>query len=267
MLKIWTICNQKGGVGKTTTTIALGGLLAEHGMRVLLVDFDPHGSLTAYFKMDSETVTRSAYELFQHREGLSADHLQALVQPSGFENLSVLPASMSLATLDRQLGGSEGVGTILSRALQAAADSYDFVLIDCPPILGVLMVNALAACDHLLIPVQTDYLALKGMQRMLHTLELVNATRGRPITYSLIPTLYDRRTHASRESLLELKKHHEACLWPGFVPMDTKFRDASHAHVPPSRYAPGCRGVRAYKHLLKALLDGSLIRPCTSASQ
>ncbi|MBI2379390.1 MAG: ParA family protein [Gammaproteobacteria bacterium] len=257
-MQVWTVCNQKGGVGKTTTTVALGGLLASHGERVLLVDFDPHASMTAYFAHDPDAVKRSGYELFHHPDGLPAGLLQELVVDTGFANLSLLPASISLATLDRQLGASEGVGTILNQALFAAREHYDFVLIDCPPILGVLMVNALAACQHLLIPVQTDFLALKGMERMLHTLDMVNATRGEVIPYTIVPTLYDRRTHASVQALHDLKKHYDAYMWDGVVPMDTKFRDASNLHMPPSLLAPSCRGVRAYKRLLKSMLDGSL---------
>lgn len=265
MLQIWTVCNQKGGVGKTTTTVSLGGLLASHGERVLLVDFDPHASMTAYFGHDPDEITRSAYELFQHQGELPQGLLQELALPTGYDNLSLLPASISLATLDRQLGGVEGVGKILTRALESARDKYDFVLIDCPPILGVLMVNALAACNHLLIPVQTDFLALKGMERMLHTLDMVNATRGQAVPYTIVPTLYDRRTHASLQVLHDLKKHYDELLWDGVIPVDTKFRDASNSHVPPSLYAPSSRGVRAYKRLLRGMLDGSLRQKAEAA--
>lgn len=265
MLQIWTVCNQKGGVGKTTTTVSLGGLLASHGERVLLVDFDPHASMTAYFGLDPDEVKRSAYELFQHQGENPQGLLKELAVETGYANLSLLPASISLATLDRQLGGTEGVGTILPRALVAAGADFDFVLIDCPPILGVLMVNALAACHHLLIPVQTDFLALKGMQRMLHTLDMVAMTRGKPIPYTIVPTLHDKRTHASLQALHELKKHYEPHLWDGVIPTDTKFRDASNNHVPPALYAPSCRGVRAYKHLLRSLLDGSLQKRAAEA--
>lgn len=266
MLQIWTVCNQKGGVGKTTTTVALGGLLAGHGERVLLIDFDPHASMTAYFGHDPDTIKRSAYELFQYQGELPPGLLEELAIDTGFDNLALLPASISLATLDRQLGGVEGVGTILTRALIAAREKFDFVLIDCPPILGVLMVNALAACHHLLIPVQTDFLATKGMERMLHTLDMVNATRGQKVPYTIVPTMYDKRTHASLAALHELKKHYEQYLWDGVIPGDTKFRDASNNHVPPGQFAPSSRGVRAYKRLLKAMLDGSLARRSEAVS-
>ena len=140
---VWTVANQKGGVGKTTTTIALAGLLAEQGHRVLLVDTDPHASLSYYFGIESEDLELSVYDLFM--QAANKEQIMQSMCPSSYENIDILPATMGLATLDRSLGNKGGMGLVLKKALQAIKNEYDYVLIDCPPVLGVLMVNALAA--------------------------------------------------------------------------------------------------------------------------
>ncbi len=153
---VWSVANQKGGVGKTTTTVTLAGLLSKKGHRVLLVDTDPHASLTTYLGYDSDEVEKSLFDLFQLPE-INRESVLPLIIQSEIENIDIVPAHMSLATLDRVMGNRSGMGLILKRALLALHGDYDYVLIDCPPILGVMMVNALAASDRILIPVQTEF--------------------------------------------------------------------------------------------------------------
>ncbi len=252
-MKVWTIANQKGGVGKTTTAVALGGLLASWGFRTLLLDVDPHGSLTSYFRYDPDAIEESVYSLFQGvMEKRPVDPLK-LLHRTGTEGLDLLPASVALATLDRQAGRQEGMGLVLSRALERLAGDYDYALIDCPPMLGVLLINALAACRQLIVPVQTEFLALKGLERMQHTLKMVLRARSTPLPYTIVPTMYDRRTRASVDSLRILREGHREHLWRGVVPIDTLFREASRAGLPPSLYDPRARGVQAYAALLEDL--------------
>lgn len=252
-MKVWAVANQKGGVGKTTTAVTLGGLLAGWGLRTLLVDIDPHGSLTSYFRLDPDEIDQSSYSLFQAVADRRDLDPESLLQPTGAKALDLLPASVALATLDRQAGRMDGMGLVLQKALARMQDRYEFVLIDCPPMLGVLMVNALAACDRLIIPVQTEFLALKGLERMLHTLKMVLKARSRPLDYLIVPTLFDRRTRASLDSLRLLREKYPERLWSGVIPVDTKFREASRAGVPPPMYDPRPRGVLAYAGLLEAL--------------
>ncbi len=258
-MKVWTISNQKGGVGKTTTAVTLGGLLANWGLRTLLVDVDPQGSLTSYFRYDPEELEQSVFSLFKAKsEGKKIDP-EALLCSTGIEGLELLPASVALATLDRQMGRLEGMGLILKQALDSLSGRFDHVLIDCPPMLGVLMVNALAACNHLIIPVQTEFLALKGLERMLHTLNMVLRSRTTPLTHTVVPTFFDRRTRASLDSLRVLRETYADTLWDSVIPVDTQFRESSRAGVPPPQFCPETRGVVAYTQLLGFLMQDERI--------
>lgn len=252
-MRIWSIANQKGGVGKTTSVVSLGGLLAEQGKRVLLVDLDPHGSLTSYFKQDPDSLDRSLYHLFFEQRHKDKAFIQSVLKPTSLENVSLLPATTSLATLERQVSGQDGMGLVLARSLAQLWDDYDHVLLDTPPILGVLLVNALAACQRLVIPTQTEHLALKGLERMIHTLKMVMRSQNRNLPYTIVPTLFDRRTGASQTTLKEMRRSYAESLWQEAIPVDTRLRDASHEGLFPHQLEPDGRGVRAYRHLLAKL--------------
>lgn len=253
-MRIWTVSNQKGGVGKTTTAVSLGGLLAAQGQRVLLVDLDPQGSMTSYFRLNPDGIEGSVYSLFEARANdQEIQHFAGLLQETGVDRLSLLPASTAMATLDRQLGARGGMGLVIKQALECLHDRFDYVLIDCPPMLGVLMVNALAACEQLLIPVQTEFLALKGLDRMLRTLEMIGHSKGGILPYTVIPTFFDRRTRASMDALRAMRDQHADHLWTRMIPIDTQFREASRAGKPISVYNSDARGTEAYTSLLRWL--------------
>lgn len=248
---VWTIANQKGGVGKTTTTVTLGGLLAQKNKRVLLVDTDPHASLSYYFGVDSEELSSSVYDVFVANTELDKDKVLDCLCPTKLDSLFILPATMALATLDRSMGNQNGMGLILKKAMELVADDFDYVLLDCPPVLGVLMVNALAACRRIIVPVQTEFLALKGLDRMMHTLEIMGKSQNREFEYIIVPTMYDKRVNAAADAYDVLKEQYQDMVWPGVIPVDTRFREASQAQTPPSVFCPKSRGVYAYKNLLK----------------
>jgi chromosome partitioning protein len=253
-VKVWTVANQKGGVGKTTTAVSLGGRLTQWGLRTLLIDIDPHGSLTSYFRYDPDALEVSVYNLFKAvADGRDIDPA-SLLHPTGTEGLDLMPAEMALATLDRQAGRLDGMGLVIKQALQKLETRYDHVIIDCPPILGILMINALAACEQLIIPVQTEFLALKGLERMLHTLQMVTKSRRVPLPYLIVPTMFDRRTRASIDTLRVMKGSFPDHLWHRLIPVDTLLREASKAGIPPAYFTPQGRGAMAYDQLLQDLM-------------
>ncbi len=249
---VWTIANQKGGVGKTTTTISLGGLLAERGKKVLLVDTDPHASLSYYFGIESEDLELSVYDLFVQVS--SKEQIMQSLCPTKYKNIDILPATMGLATLDRSLGTKGGMGLVLKKAVQKLSDEYDYVLMDCPPVLGVLMVNSLAASDRIIVPVQTEFLALKGLDRMMKTMEIMQGEQENAFTYTIVPTMFDKRTKASLLAYRKLQELYGNKVWQGVIPIDTNFRNASESQKVPSDFSASTRGVTAYRNLLDYLM-------------
>ncbi len=257
-LKVWTIANQKGGVGKTTTVASLAGALIKRGQRVLMIDTDPHASLGYYLGIDSEQIPSSLYDIFLAHKPLSLADVEKHIVPTSIDGLDLIPASMALATLDRALGHQEGMGLVLRNLLALLDEKYDIAIIDCPPILGVLMVNALAASEHIIIPVQTEFLAIKGLERMVKTMALMGRSKKTDYSFTILPTMYDRRTKASPVALQSLQLSYPETLWPDVIPVDTKFRDASLAHVPLSHHMPSSRGMKAYNRLLDFLMSREL---------
>ncbi|MDY6941619.1 MAG: ParA family protein [Pseudomonadota bacterium] len=249
-MRAWAVANQKGGVGKTTTVVTLAGTLAQQGHRVLAIDLDPHAGLSTHFGVSDDRSSEGTYALF----GSASRIDESLLLDTGCEGVQLLPASSALATLERQLGQRPGIGRVLSTALRTVSSSIDVVLMDCPPLLGVLMVNALAACDRLIVPVQTEFLALKGLEGLQKTLVML-ARAGHPVpSYLIVPTMFDRRTRASLDSLDWLRRHCGDNLWSDVIPVDTQFRDASQAATPLSQYRAGSRGALAYARLADDLM-------------
>ncbi|MEH6625214.1 MAG: ParA family protein [Motiliproteus sp.] len=254
-MHIWAVANQKGGVGKTTTVVTLAGLLADQGFDVLLLDLDPHGSLSSYFRYDPDSLEHSGYDLFQNEGQVPADLPASLLLNTSHDRINLIPASTAMATLERRAIGSDGMGLVVSRSLAHLWDRFDYVLIDSPPVLGVLMVNALAACERLIVPVQTEFLAIKGLERMVRTLSMINKARTRKLNYYILPTFFDRRTQASLQSLRLIKKNYPNEIAEAVVPIDTKFRNASTKGIVPSALDPSTHGVRAYGMLMRSLLS------------
>jgi chromosome partitioning protein len=250
-MQVWAIANQKGGVGKTTTSLCLARRLAADGQRVLLIDLDPHASLTRSFSIPVDPPPAGSHDLFnRHHQDVAT-----LARDTAIERLQLIAAQPALATIERRGASQPGLGLSLGRALHTLRTRYDYALLDCPPTLGLLMVNALAAADRLVVPTQTDPLALHGLADMLRTADMVERSRRRPLPRQILATLYDRRTRAGVQSLEQLRETHGERVWPGVVPMDTRLRDAVALAGP---IEPDGRGAEAYARALAWLLgDGS----------
>jgi len=253
-LNILTVANQKGGVGKTTTVATLAGILSERGLPTIMLDMDPHGSLTSYFGLNPDEIEKSIYNVFKYDGRHYEEMVTDLIIETRFDHLYILPASTAMATLDRQLGTQSGKGLVIKNMLAALHQRFENVLIDCPPNLGILMINAMAACDHLIVPVQTEFLALKGLERMVRTIEMMSKSRQVDIPYSVLPTMFDKRTRASLAALRNLREKHADHLSEVIIPIDTKFREASRMGVPLSVISRNDRGVKAYKKFMNLLI-------------
>lgn len=253
-MRIWAIANQKGGVGKTTTAVNMAGILAESGNRVLLIDLDPHGSLSSYLGVDPETVKQSVYDLFQQIATAQQLQVDKVIQETPFSNLFLLPSSTAVATLEKQLSNKNGMGLVLKQVLNQITEQFDNVLIDCPPMFGILMINALAACKRVIIPVQTEHLAIKGMERMLRSMKMIQRSLNSDIAYTILPTMYDQRTLASTSSLQTLQDDFKTHMTKIIIPVDTRLRDASHLGKPLNYMKGDSQGLVAYRKFVNTLI-------------
>jgi chromosome partitioning protein len=266
-MRVWAVANQKGGVGKTTTTVALACLLADQGHRVLMLDLDPQASLGSYFGYAPDHSAKSSFDWFASPGQLKDDVLFSCIRTTNSPRLHLVPGSTALATLERSAVSIEGMGLAISRALAKVWENYDYVIIDSPPTLGVLLINALAACQSLIIPVQTEFLAIKGVERMLNTLGMVNRSRKHPMPYLMVPTMFDRRTQASVSSYRYMRKTWPEHTWHAAIPIDTRLRDASSRGLTPLELDPESRGIQSYTSLLKTLLQQDFDTISRSISQ
>ena len=249
-MQIWAVANQKGGVGKTTTTLALGRALCMRNKRVLLIDLDPHASLTRAFGVDEFPPPSGVMELFAD----PPQSLGQLARPSQLPGLSYVCAQAALATLERRSASVPGLGLALQRALRDPALEYDYVLMDCAPLLGLLMINALAAADRLVVPTQTEPLALHGLEGMVRTTAMVEKSRNRPLPLNILPTLHDKRTRAGVETLHTLQRRHGAQVWEDAIALDTKLSNVGLLTQPASSDAYPGRGLAAYRRALEWIL-------------
>ena len=250
---IYTIANQKGGVGKTTSTINLGAFLAYYGMNVLLVDVDPQSNATSSVGIDKQAVRGGTYQALLE-EGNIRDYI--LRNPK--LKLSILPASPDLAGAEIELVNEVGRETLLKRKLLPLAEDYDYILIDCPPSLGLLTLNGLvAAVDGILIPVQCEYLAMEGLGDLITTIERVRRVISPDLTVrGVILTMFDSRTNLANDVVEEVKKHFEDKVFDSIVPRSVRLAEAPSYGVPISLYSPGSIGAKAYQELARELLLG-----------
>lgn len=253
MGRIYTLVNQKGGVGKTTTVINLGAYLAYYGQRVLLVDLDPQANATSCLGVDKQTIRSGTYEALI---GNSPPAKHILHNPR--LKLSLLPASPALAGAEVELVGELARENFLNNALQQVADRYDYVLIDCPPSLGLLTLNGiLAARNGVIIPVQCEYLPLEGLSQLNLTLDRVrNALYSDLDIRGVLLTMYDGRTNLSNDVVEEVRQHFADLVFETLIPRTVRLAEAPSYGQPISVYAPASTGAKSYSALAREVLSG-----------
>jgi chromosome partitioning protein len=249
--------NQKGGVGKTTTTINIGAYLAKFGQRVLVVDLDPQANATSCLGVDKDTVQGGTYEAL-----LGDTQTASYILLNERLKLSLLPSSPSLAGAEVELVDELAREMRLKKALAPFSDRYDYILIDCPPSLGLLTVNGLvAAQDGVIVPVQCEYLALEGLGQLTQTIERVRSALFPELKVRGVAlTMFDNRTNLSTDVVAEVNKHFPNLVFKSIVPRSVRLAEAPSYGLPISEYAPGSVGAQAYEALAKELLKGDGVK-------
>ena len=254
MAYVLAVSNQKGGVAKTTTALSLAAEVARRGLRVLAVDLDPQSNLTLGLGLDPEGFRgRSCYDLLARRE-VSVEDVAQPVAMKGLETLRVVPSEVRLAQAEKELYGEVGFDELLKAKLQAASDQFDLVVLDCPPSLSLLTVNALAAADEVLVPVQCEFFSAKGVVRLMELVTVVRERRNPELAVRIVPTLYDARNNICRAVLRELKAQFPGELSRVAIGVDTRLREAAAAGLPIALFAPRSRASLAYGQLAQEVL-------------
>jgi chromosome partitioning protein len=249
--RVIAMCNQKGGVGKTTTTINLGAALAEVGRRVLLVDFDPQGALSVGLGVPAHELDVTVYTLLTER----GHDVRDVIQRTKVEGLDVLPANIDLSAAEVQLVGEVAREQILARVLRPVLDDYDVVLIDCQPSLGLLTVNALTAAHGVIIPLECEFFAMRGVALLVETIEkITDRLNPRLQVDGILATMYDGRTLHSREVVASVVDHFGDDVFHTVISRTVKFPDASLAAEPITTYDATHKGADAYRQLARELI-------------
>lgn len=246
---VLAIANQKGGVGKTTTAINLSAALARKGHRVLVIDLDPHACASLHARVYSEETSANLYDIFVASPELWKQIWARLIIRDAYDKVDIVPASIRLSELENDLRDKKSKGNILQRALEALRPYYDYILLDCPPHLGILLVNALVAADLLIIPIQTDFMALHGLKLLFDTLGTLNKVLMKPVRYKAVPTMYDKRAKACTRVLELLRKKLGNAIFDTVIGIDTRFREASAVGKSIYGVDPRTRGSLAYSAL------------------
>jgi chromosome partitioning protein len=251
--RIIAIANQKGGVGKTTTTVNLGAALAELDYRVLVIDLDPQGNATTGLGVEARNFEHSMYDVIMRDLPL-----EDAIEPTSVKNLFVAPATIDLAGVEIELVPAFSRELKLKRAIDTVVDDFDFVIIDCPPSLGLITVNGLAAADEVLVPIQCEYYALEGLSQLLRNVNLVSTNLNQTLEVStIVLTMYDARTRLSVDVANEVREHFSERVCRAVIPRTVRLSEAPSFGQPITVFDPTSRGAVAYRELAKEVSNGA----------
>lgn len=250
MGRIIAVANQKGGVGKTTTSINLSACLAALGKKVLAIDMDPQGNMTSGLGIDKNEVTSTVYELI-----LGEKDIKEVICYDALENLDVLPTNIDLAAAEIELIGVEDKEFIIHDAVETIRDEYDFIIIDCPPSLNTLTINAMTTADTVLVPIQCEYYALEGLSQLIHTIDLVKDRLNPKLEIEgVVFTMYDARTNLSLQVVENVKENLQQAIYKTIIPRNIRLAEAPSHGLPINLYDPKSAGAESYMLLAEEVI-------------
>ena len=254
MGRIIAIANQKGGVGKTTTSINLASALAEKGKKVLVIDTDPQGNTTSGFGLDKNEIDHTIYELMIGE--CSIDEVITRNVVKGIDGVDIIPSNVNLAAVEIELIDSDNKEYILREAISGIRDDYDFIIIDCPPSLSMLTVNAMTTANTVLVPIQCEYYALEGLSQLVHTVNLVKDRLNPELDMEgVVFTMFDSRTNLSLQVVENVKEHIQENVYKTIIPRNIRLAEAPSYGLPINVYEPKSAGAEAYRLLANEVID------------
>ena len=253
MSEIMAIANQKGGVGKTTTTINLSAALAEQGKKVLIIDMDPQGNTSSGLGIDKDELETTVYQLM-----IGDNSFDECVQKDVFENLDVLAANVNLAGIEIETMDMEDRNYILRDIISKVEDRYDFIIIDCPPSLNTLTINSMTTADSVLVPIQCEYYALEGLSQLIYTINLVKDRLNPKLTINgVVFTMYDGRTNLSMQVIENVRNNLNQTIYDTIIPRGVRLAEAPSHGLPSTQYDNRSTGAKAYMALAKEVIERS----------
>jgi len=251
MGRIISIANQKGGVGKTTTSINLSACLAEFGQKVLAIDMDPQGNTTSGLGINKNEVEKTSYELIIGEAKIE----DCIIKSDLMNNLSVIPSNVDLSGAEIELLGIDNREFILSEQVERIKENYDFIIIDCPPSLNMLTINAMTTADTVLVPIQCEYYALEGLSQLIHTVELVKERLNERLEIEgVVFTMYDARTNLSLQVVENVKDNLKQAVYKTIIPRNVRLAEAPSHGLPINLYDPKSTGTESYRLLAEEVM-------------
>lgn len=251
MGRIIAVANQKGGVGKTTTSINLSACLAEKGKRVLTVDVDPQGNTSSGLGVDKNNISNTIYQLM-----IGQSTIDECIIPNVFDNLSLLPSNVNLAGAEIELIGIDEKEYILKKEIEKVRENYDYIIIDCPPSLNTLTVNAMTTADTVLVPIQCEYYALEGLSQLIHTINLVKERLNPTLEIEgVVFTMYDSRTNLSLQVVENVKSNLKQNIYKSIIPRNVRLAESPSHGLPINIYEPKSAGAEGYRILADEVIE------------
>lgn len=250
MGRIIAIANQKGGVGKTTTAINLSACLAEKGQKVLAIDMDPQGNMSSGLGLDKDSIDKTIYDMI-----IGESDVEEVINHGTIDNLDILPSNVDLSAVEIELIDVDNKEFIVKDAIQKIRDNYDYIIIDCPPSLSLLTINAMTTADSVLVPIQCEYYALEGLSQLIHTVELVKERLNSTLEIEgVVFTMYDARTNLSLQVVENVKDNLQQNIYKTIIPRNIRLAEAPSYGTPINQYDPKSAGAESYMRLAEEVI-------------